>query len=117
MHASLRHPRHVLYSTLHTVHAGCNKQGALCGKVTLVVCHICHLSIMHHIVVLHAGLLVGLTAELVKRSSKDNAVIVTWASSAYLDFLRNWVHYITSWDVDNILIGETSPSLPDSTAL
>lgn len=42
-----------------------------------------------------------------KRSSKDNAVIVTWASSAYLDFLRNWVHYITSWDVDNILIGET----------
>lgn len=51
-----------------------------------------------------------LTGELVKRSSKDNAVIVTWASSAYLDFLRNWVHYITSWDVDNILIGETSQS-------
>ena len=54
---------------------------------------------------LHTGLLVDLTAELVKRSSKDNAVIVTWASSAYLDFLRNWVHHITSWDVDNILIG------------
>ena len=78
-----------------------------------------YLSLGHHatLVVLHAGLLVGLTAELVKRSSKDNAVIVTWASSAYLDFLRNWVHYITSWDVDNILIGETSPSLLDSTAL
>jgi hypothetical protein len=53
-----------------------------------------------------AGLLVDLTAELVRRSSKDGAVIVTWASSAYLDFLRNWVHHITSWDDDNILIGE-----------
>ena len=66
---------------------------------------------------LHAGLLVELTAELVKRSSKDNAVIVTWASSAYLDFLRNWVYYITSWDVDNILIGKTYPSLFRSAAL
>jgi len=56
-------------------------------------------------VALHAGLLVELTAELVRRSSKNNAIIVTWASSAYLDFLRNWVHWITSWDVDNILIG------------
>lgn len=27
-------------------------------------------------------------AELVRRSIKDGAVIVTWASSAYLDFLR-----------------------------
>ncbi len=66
---------------------------------------------------MHAGLLLDLTAELVKRSSKDNAVIVTWASSAYLDFLRNWVHYITSWDVDNILIGEIPQPLLRSAAL
>ena len=53
----------------------------------------------------HAGPLVSLTAELVRRSSRDRAVIVTWASSAYLDFLQNWVHHLTSMDVDNILIG------------
>ena len=47
----------------------------------------------------------SLTAELVRRSSRDRAVIVTWASSAYLDFLQNWVHHLTSMDVDNILIG------------
>ena len=51
----------------------------------------------------------SLTAELVRRSSRDRAVIVTWASSAYLDFLQNWVHHLTSMDVDNILIG--APSL------
>ncbi len=59
----------------------------------------------------YAGLLVEMTAELVRRSSKDGAVIVTWASSAYLDFLRNWVHYIASWDIDNILIGKSSEVL------
>ena len=60
---------------------------------------------------LHAGPLVSLTAELVRRSSRDRAVIVTWASSAYLDFLQNWVHHLTSMDVDNILVGAPS-SLP-----
>ena len=57
---------------------------------------------------LHAGPLVSLTAELVRRSSRDRAVILTWASSAYLDFLQNWVHHLTSMDVDNILIGAPS---------
>ena len=66
---------------------------------------------------LYAGVLVELTAEVVRRSSRDNAVIVTWASSAYLDFLRNWVHHLTSLDVDNILIGESNCSLASIGAL
>ncbi|KAK9909514.1 hypothetical protein WJX75_003420 [Coccomyxa subellipsoidea] len=48
---------------------------------------------------------VQLTAALANSRSRDGIVIVTWASAAYLDFLRNWVHQITLLEVENFLIG------------
>ena len=50
-------------------------------------------------------LVAQLTAALAKSRSRDGVVIVTWASSAYLDFLRNWVHHLTLLEVENFLIG------------
>lgn len=46
-----------------------------------------------------------LTAALAKSRSRDGIVIVTWASAAYLDFMRNWVHHLTLLEVENFLIG------------
>lgn len=50
-------------------------------------------------------LVAQLTAALAKSRSRDGVVIVTWASAAYLNFLRNWVHHLTLLEVENFLIG------------
>ncbi len=47
-----------------------------------------------------------LTAALANSRSRDGIVLVTWASAAYLDFLRNWIHHLTILEVENFLIGE-----------
>ena len=48
---------------------------------------------------------VKLSGELARSCARDDIVILTWASAAFLDFLGNWVHHLALQEADNFLVG------------
>jgi hypothetical protein len=48
---------------------------------------------------------VTLTAGLARGCAREEMVILTWASGAFLDFLATWVHRLLLQEADNFLVG------------
>jgi hypothetical protein len=42
-----------------------------------------------------------LTAELVRKHTKNNLVMVTWANNHYYDFVKNWVYNLNKIGVSD----------------